>query len=67
MSVTATFGIVLADKDRDGGELVRDSDAAMYLAKGLGRNRLEFFDEVRRSKAEIRLRWPGAAPRRRTR
>jgi diguanylate cyclase (GGDEF)-like protein/PAS domain S-box-containing protein len=55
MSVTASLGIVLADKDATAESLLRDSDAAMYLAKGLGRNRIEFFDEVQRSKAEIRL------------
>ena len=55
MSVTASLGIVLADKDATAESLLRDSDAAMYLAKGLGRNRIEFFDEVQRSKAELRL------------
>ncbi len=55
MSVTASLGIVLADKDATAESLLRDSDAAMYLAKGLGRNRIEFFDELQRSKAELRL------------
>ena len=43
LSVTASLGIVLADDRVTPDSLLRDSDAAMYLAKGLGRNRTEFF------------------------
>jgi len=55
VSVTASLGIVLADEHATPESLLRDSDAAMYLAKGQGRNRIEFFDEKLRLKAERRF------------
>ncbi|MFZ0667963.1 MAG: EAL domain-containing protein [Acidimicrobiales bacterium] len=55
VSVTASIGIVLADEHATSESLLRDSDAAMYLAKELGRNRIEFFDEKLRVKAEHRF------------
>ena len=55
LSVTASLGIVLADDRATPDSLLRDSDAAMYLAKGLGRNRTEFFDKELRLKAERRI------------
>jgi EAL domain-containing protein (putative c-di-GMP-specific phosphodiesterase class I) len=47
---------------RDGSELVRDADAAMYRAKDLGRGRIEVFDQelhqqaTARRDAEVALR-----------
>jgi diguanylate cyclase (GGDEF)-like protein/PAS domain S-box-containing protein len=55
LSVTASLGIVLADDHATSDSLLRDSDTAMYLAKGLGRNRAEFFDKELRIKAERRI------------
>ena len=55
LSVTASLGIVLADDHATADSLLRDSDTAMYLAKGLGRNRTEFFDKELRLKAERRI------------
>jgi diguanylate cyclase (GGDEF)-like protein/PAS domain S-box-containing protein len=53
--VTASGGIALAtDSGRDADELIRRADAAMYLAKERGRQRVEVFDES--LEQEIRLR-----------
>jgi diguanylate cyclase (GGDEF)-like protein/PAS domain S-box-containing protein len=54
MTVTASVGVVLADAQATPESLVHDSDAAMYLAKAHGRNRVEVFDEALRSKTERR-------------
>jgi diguanylate cyclase (GGDEF)-like protein/PAS domain S-box-containing protein len=55
MSVTASMGIAVSDEKSTSDSLLRDSDAAMYRAKELGRGRIEVFDEVLRAKAERRL------------
>lgn len=55
MSVTASMGIAVADENSTSDSLLRDSDAAMYRAKELGRGRIEVFDEALRAKAERRL------------
>jgi len=54
MRVTASIGIAMADADSTPEILLRDSDAAMYRAKELGRGRIEFFDEALRSRGERR-------------
>jgi diguanylate cyclase (GGDEF)-like protein/PAS domain S-box-containing protein len=52
VTVTASLGIALADADSTPDTLLRDSDAAMYLAKARGRGRIELFDQVLRAKAD---------------
>jgi diguanylate cyclase (GGDEF)-like protein/PAS domain S-box-containing protein len=50
--VTASIGLAVSTGDHDTPEsMVRDADAAMYVAKGRGRNRLELFDEAIRIRA----------------
>jgi diguanylate cyclase (GGDEF)-like protein/PAS domain S-box-containing protein len=54
---TVSIGIAVTtapDDDADG--MLRDADAAMYLAKARGRDRYEIFDEELRSQALERLR-----------
>ena len=54
---TVSIGIAIttsADDTADG--LLRDADAAMYLAKARGRDRFEIFDEELRTQATERLR-----------
>ena len=55
INVTASLGIAIADDEATPESLLRDSDAAMYLAKARGRGRIELFDEVLRSNAERRM------------
>jgi diguanylate cyclase (GGDEF)-like protein/PAS domain S-box-containing protein len=45
--VTASIGLAVSRDEHDTPEsMIRDADAAMYVAKGRGRNRLEVFDEA---------------------
>ncbi|MDQ1520907.1 MAG: hypothetical protein QOI55_1980, partial [Actinomycetota bacterium] len=45
--VTASIGFAMSTSPNDTPEsMIRDADAAMYVAKGRGRNRLEVFDET---------------------
>jgi diguanylate cyclase (GGDEF)-like protein/PAS domain S-box-containing protein len=55
MHITASLGIAIADRYATPESLLRDSDAAMYLAKERGRGRIEMFDEALRFKANRRL------------
>jgi diguanylate cyclase (GGDEF)-like protein/PAS domain S-box-containing protein len=55
VNVTASLGIALADPGATPESLLRDSDAAMYRAKELGRARIEVFDEGLRTKVERAL------------
>jgi EAL domain-containing protein (putative c-di-GMP-specific phosphodiesterase class I) len=55
MNVTASVGIVIADENSTPESLLRDSDAAMYRAKDRGRGRIEVYDEILKTKAELRL------------
>ena len=55
MTVTASLGVVLADEQAAPESLLSDSEAAMYVAKARGRNRVEFSDTTLRTKAERRL------------
>ncbi|MCI4567417.1 EAL domain-containing protein [Lysobacter sp. CFH 32150] len=49
---TASIGIALwLPRYRSGEEMLRDADAAMYRAKGAGRDRCIVFDEVMREEA----------------
>ncbi len=49
--LSTSVGITIARPDDTPESLVRDADAAMYKAKGRGRNRWELFDEVLRTEA----------------
>jgi diguanylate cyclase (GGDEF)-like protein/PAS domain S-box-containing protein len=55
VTVTASLGVAFAVDDSTPESLLRDSDAAMYLAKERGRGRIEEFDPALRSKADRRL------------
>ncbi len=57
-SVTASVGVVIADGDATPEHLLRDAGAAMYLAKSRGRDRIELYDEVLRSRVE---QWTASA------
>jgi diguanylate cyclase (GGDEF)-like protein len=55
--VTASIGIALPNRERTTADaLLRDADAAMYLAKEHGRARYEFFDATLRRRALERMR-----------
>jgi EAL domain-containing protein (putative c-di-GMP-specific phosphodiesterase class I) len=54
--VTASIGVALAEGEQENPEaLVRDADAAMYLAKERGKARFELFDHQVRERAVGRL------------
>ncbi|MCX7619403.1 MAG: EAL domain-containing protein [Acidimicrobiales bacterium] len=54
---TTSIGIaVVADDHVEADDLLRDADAAMYLAKARGRDRYEIFDEILRTEATQRLK-----------
>src|SRR5204863_1471183 len=54
--VSMSLGIALArDPNQRPEALLRDADAAMYLAKDRGRARFEVFDEAMRDEATERL------------
>ncbi|MCU1376521.1 MAG: diguanylate cyclase/phosphodiesterase with sensor, partial [Actinomycetia bacterium] len=53
--ITASAGIALGAAKSDGATLIRDADAAMYLAKDRGRSRHEVFNEDLRDRAKTRL------------
>ncbi|MCU1389141.1 MAG: hypothetical protein JWL72_2479 [Ilumatobacteraceae bacterium] len=52
MFPSVSLGIAMSDQDSTPASLLRDSDAAMFLAKERGRGRLEVFGETLRTKAE---------------
>jgi diguanylate cyclase (GGDEF)-like protein/PAS domain S-box-containing protein len=52
--VTASIGIAMGD-DRAPETVLRDADAAMYLAKDRGRSRVEVFDDELRERVVARL------------
>ncbi|HEV2723842.1 MAG TPA: EAL domain-containing protein [Thermoleophilaceae bacterium] len=63
-STTASLGIaVTASANQDGGDLIRDADAAMYRAKEQGGGRYLLFDEVTRTRAIQRLELENALRR----
>jgi len=52
LSVTASIGVVVARSDRDNpSTLLREADAAMYLAKAAGRDHVQLFSEPVRVRA----------------
>ncbi len=52
MYVSASIGIARARPGQDSpGDLIRDADAALYVAKERGRNRFELFDASMRERA----------------
>ena len=53
LGLSMSIGVALAGTG-DAGELLRNADAAMYLAKQRGRNRVELFDEQVREVAAQR-------------
>ena len=57
LHIDASIGIVVADAgdDRDGGDLLRDADLAMYRAKTEGRGRHALFDVELRDRTQRRL------------
>ncbi|MGB9377831.1 MAG: EAL domain-containing protein, partial [Mycobacteriales bacterium] len=55
LHLSVSVGVAFATSD-DAAELLRNADAAMYLAKQRGRNRAELFDEDLRLQAAHRLR-----------
>ncbi|MGH3758396.1 sensor domain-containing protein [Actinophytocola sp.] len=57
LHIDASVGIVIADRDdtRDGEDLLRDADLAMYQAKTRGRGRHAFFDINLRERSQRRL------------
>ncbi|SES07526.1 PAS domain S-box-containing protein/diguanylate cyclase (GGDEF) domain-containing protein [Lentzea xinjiangensis] len=57
LHVDASVGIVLAEAGdpRDGADLLRDADLAMYEAKTRGRGRIAFFDVELRDRIQRRL------------
>ncbi|MET0865085.1 MAG: EAL domain-containing protein [Nakamurella sp.] len=50
-TTTASIGIAIPDDGATPETLVRDATAAMYLAKSRGRDRVELFNEVLRTRA----------------
>ncbi len=56
LSVTISIGVAVAERStKTSSELLRDSDAAAYQAKKLGRNRVAIFDDEMRQAAVDRL------------
>jgi diguanylate cyclase (GGDEF)-like protein len=44
---TASIGVALfIQKDPDDADLLKQADAAMYQAKGAGRNSIRFFEDI---------------------
>ena len=63
-SPTASIGIVMFNKDYStAGELLRDADAAMYHAKGLGGNQYQIFDNTMHISAVELMRLEGELKR----
>jgi diguanylate cyclase (GGDEF)-like protein/PAS domain S-box-containing protein len=56
ITLNASIGVATTDSwERTADEMIRDADAAMYLAKERGRGRFEFFDARVRARADARL------------
>ena len=55
VNVSASAGIAIANDESTPTSLLRDSDAAMYQAKALGRDRIEVFNDALRTKVTSRL------------
>jgi diguanylate cyclase (GGDEF)-like protein len=64
VALSASIGIVFArDARADPGMLIRDADAAMYVAKAKGRPRIEVFDPAVRRKVVRRMQTGNALRR----
>lgn len=61
--VDVSIGIAISDADDTPGSLLRNSDAAMYRAKGSGRKKAVLFDEAMHRRAELRLAVESELPR----
>jgi len=55
LHVSVSIGVVVASGHEKPGELLRDADAAMYVAKSRGRDRVEVFDHDLRARVVTRL------------
>jgi diguanylate cyclase (GGDEF)-like protein/PAS domain S-box-containing protein len=55
ITLTASVGIAISDRDATPETLLRDSSSAVYRAKERGRGSIELFDEVLRTKLERRM------------
>jgi diguanylate cyclase (GGDEF)-like protein/PAS domain S-box-containing protein len=55
LAITASIGIACAHDEATAETLIRDADAAMYLAKRRGRNQVATFDAELRSQVQDRL------------
>jgi diguanylate cyclase (GGDEF)-like protein/PAS domain S-box-containing protein len=53
--VTASVGVVHAEKDRSTQDLLRDADVAMYMAKSAGKNRLVVFQRSMQQRVATRM------------
>mgnify|MGYP001821870670 CR=1 FL=1 len=53
--VTLSVGVAVGGADRNGEDLVREAETALYRAKGLGRDRCELFDDTLRTIIERRI------------
>lgn len=51
ISIEPSIGVVLANGEETAGDLIRNADAAMYVAKGNGGGCFEIFDEAMRESA----------------
>ena len=54
LQCTASIGVMLANPGETADELLRTADQAMYRAKELGRNCVQFFDETLRTRISHR-------------
>lgn len=61
--VDVSIGIAISEVDDTPGSLLRNSDAAMYRAKGSGRKKAVLFDEAMHRRAELRLAVESELPR----
>ena len=52
---SVSVGVVVSDGSGDAEQIISDADAAMYLAKEQGRDRIEVFDRALRTRVQARL------------
>jgi diguanylate cyclase (GGDEF)-like protein len=55
ITISTSAGIAIAGEHDSAGDLLRESDTAMYAAKSRGRGRLEFFEDALYQQARRRL------------
>ena len=56
LEITASVGAATTRDSTDAAALMRDADIAMYQAKRLGKNRVEFYEQGAHEDAALRLR-----------